>query len=293
MSKNRVVKLKDIKTNFYVRRGINQDHVLMLAELYESAMLEHKDSVTASQAIDLIRLTEEGEMVDGRHRKEAMELAQLTDIKVTIVPAMSPAALVVEATRANYGGALPPTREDMIFTVEQLLSKHGMTAKAVEDSMTMLPKSVVRKYINMANKRINEARLKLAISDITSGSTLLQAARNHNLKPEAVQLALEGKKPKARVGAVQLAAVLTTYHKSYAVQIGRVINKAIDDYRDGEISEDALQGAINHFGHLLRRMFIRVEDWNNRLKAAKLGETLPKGSGDADTNNIFIEKGGK
>lgn len=290
--KHRVINIKDIKANFYVRRGINQDHVLMLAELYEAAMVESKDSVAASRAITAIKLTEEGELVDGRHRKEAMELAQLTDIRVEIVPAMSPSQLVVEATKANYGGALPPTREDMIFTVEQLLSKHGMSAKAIEDSMTMLPKSVVRKYINMANRRLTDLKLKLAIADLSNGMAITQAARVHGLKVEAIQLQLEGKKPKSKTGAAQLSSVLTTHHKSHAAQIGRVVNKAIDDYRDGELSEEALQSALNHYGHLLRRQFIRLEDWQNRLKAVKVGEPLPKGSANLDTDNIFSSKGG-
>lgn len=288
-TKHKVVKLAELKTRYFVRKGINQDHVLMLAELYEAAFLESKDSVTASKAIQSIQVTEELEVVDGRHRKEAMELAQLTDVRVELLPPMTTAELVVAAAKANYGGALPPTREDMIFTVEQLLTKHGMTAKMVEDSLTMLPKSVARKYINMATKRIHDLKMRLAITDITNGINLAAAAKVHGLKPEAIQMVLEGKRPRSKTGAAQLSSALTSYHKGYAIQVGRVINRALEEYRDGEISEDAVQVSINHYGHLLRRQFLRVEDWQNRLRAAKAGEPLPKG--DADVDNIFKEGG--
>ena len=285
-NKHRVVKLKDLKTHYFVRKGINQDHVLMLAELYEAAMLEsNSDSVAASRAVAAIQVTEEMELVDGRHRKEAMELAQITDARVEVLPPMTTAELVVAAAKANYGGALPPTREDMIFTIEQLLTRHGMTAKAVEEHMTMLPKSVVRKYVNMANKRINEIRLKLAITDMANGLTLQQAARQHSLKPEAVQLALEGKKPKSKTGAAQLSSALTAYTKGYSGQVSRIINKSIEEFRNGEISEDTVQTALNHQGHLMRRMFLRLEDWQRRLKAAKVGEAMP--DVDSDTDHVI------
>lgn len=284
MSKHRVIKLKDIRMNHYVRKSINTDHVLMLAELYESGMLESKgDMVKASQVVRPIQITEEGELVDGRHRKEAMELAQITEAKVEVLPAMTSAQLVVAATKANYGGALPPSREDMVYTIEQLMTRHGMTAAAIESQMVMLPRSVARKYISMANKRINETRLKLAITDISNGSTVLQAARNHNLKPEAIQLALSGKKPKTKTGASQLSAALTTYAKGFSNQTSRIIGRALEDFRDGELSEEAVQTTINHFGHLLRRMFLRAQDWENRLKAAKMGE---KAGGYEDVDNV-------
>src|SRR4029077_10348078 len=116
---HKVVKLKDIKSNFFVRKGINQDHVLMLAELYEAAMLEHKgDMVAASKAVTAIQLTDEHDLIDGRHRKEAMELAQITEAYVEVKSGMTSSELVVAAAKANYGGALPPTREDMIYTIE-------------------------------------------------------------------------------------------------------------------------------------------------------------------------------
>lgn len=285
-TKHRVIKLGDLKYSFFVRRGLNQDHVLMLAELYEAALTEAKgDSVAASRAVQAIQVTDDGVLVDGRHRKEAMELAQLTEARVEVLPPMTTSELVVMATKANYGGALPPSREDIIFTVEQLLTKHGMTQAQVESSLSMLPKTVVRKYINMANKRINELRLKLAITDITNGIPIATAARNHGLKVEAVQLQLEGKKPKSKAGAAIISANLTSLAKGFSSASSRAINRALDEYRDGELPEEAVQGAINHFGHLLRRMFLRAEDWNNRLKAAKLGESLPKG--DGDTDNIF------
>lgn len=283
MSKFRVVNIKELKTHFYVRKGINQDHVLMLAEIYEAAMLEGKDSVEASKAIEAIKVTPEGDVVDGRHRKEAMELAQLTDIRVELVDGTK-ADLFVLAIKANHGGSLPSTREDMIFNVEQMLGKMGMTQKAVEEALPILPKSVVRKYINTAVKRISEAKLRLALHDISSaGLTLHQAAKVHGLKVEAIQLALEGKKPKSKLGAAQLSATLTTYTKGYSNQISRVINKAIEDYQAGEIPEEAAQAAINHLGHLLRRIFLRTEDWNSRVKAIRTGSGYPTEDG---LNNI-------
>lgn len=272
MAKHRVVALKDVKTNFFVRKGIDQDHVLMLAELYESALLENKgDQVQASKAIAAIEVTSDLVMVDGRHRKEAMELAGITEARVEDVGSLTDAEIIVRASRANYGGSLPPTREDMIYTVEQMITRMGMSAATVEAHMTMIPKTVIRKYINMANKRINESKIKMALGDIASGMGLLQAARVHGLKAEALKLVIEGKKPKSKAGTAQLNSQLSTYAKTFGLQTTRVVNKALEDYKDGEIAFETAQTVVNHYGHLLRRMFLRVSDWDNRLKALKSG----------------------
>ena len=278
MSKStfRVVALKSIKANFFVRKSINQDHVLMLAELYEAAMIEsNKDQVASSKAIEAIIITESNEMVDGRHRKEAMELAGIQEARVEVVGDLKPSELVVEAAKANYGGALPPSREDMVYTVEQLLGRFGLTHKEIEDRLSMLPKSVIRKYINTANRRSTEAKLRLALSDIANGSSLAGAARAHDVKPEVLKAAIEGKKPKTKVGTAQINNQLSTYAKGFSVQVSRVIHRVIEDYRDGEIPVEAAQSAVNQVGHLIRRMLVRAQDWDNRLRAMKAGGTDP------------------
>ena len=70
------VALKDLKLNLFVRQALNQDHALFLGELLENGV-----------NLPPIRITRKREVIDGRHRIEAYELNNRTEIEAEIVSA--------------------------------------------------------------------------------------------------------------------------------------------------------------------------------------------------------------
>lgn len=265
-SRHTPMKLADIKANFFVRKGLNQDHVLMLAELYEAARIEHKDDILASKAVTIIEVTDDNILVDGRHRKEAMELAEIKVADVERVGILSPSELILRAMQANMGGALPPTRDDMVYSVDQLLHK-GMSARAIEDALTIIPRSVVRRYISIAQRRRKEAAMKQAINDVAStGLTVRAAAQTYGVNEEELSAAIAGKKRKFTNEAGLLAPFSSLYN-ALGRKLGANMRRVFEQYRDGEVSHDAVRGLLNHVCDSTRKLMLRVQDWDNRLKA--------------------------
>src|SRR5207248_3053577 len=107
------VKLTSIQTAFFVRKRLDEDRVIQLALLMENGA-----------DIPPIRITEDHILIDGRHRIEAARLASWTAIDAQIEPSQSDKGLLItEAFNANCGGSVPPTRADILFTIQQLLQQ--------------------------------------------------------------------------------------------------------------------------------------------------------------------------
>lgn len=275
----RTITLSELKTQWFVRKQLNQDHVLMLAELYEASFADAKDEVAASKALPAILVTEadEGvyELVDGRHRKEAMELAGLKQARAEVVTGLSPTELIALAAKANVGGSLPPSREDIQFTVEQMLSRLGMKVTEVKRALDWLPISVLNKYLRNAQRSIADKRLKLALQAVASGQALKEAAKAYDVAEEVLSEAIAGKKSKSKAGLGQINSALTNQFRSHGTVTGRIMNKVLEDYRNGEISKVAAEDAIAHAENLVNKLLLRAADWRNRLRAAELGEPDP------------------
>lgn len=271
-SEKRRVPIKDLKVGFYVRKQLNQDHVLMLAELYEAAFLDSKVSYKASETVQPIKITEEMVVVDGRHRKEAMELAGLDMITVEVVPKMTMKDMILEGMKSNMGGALPPTREDIQFTVEQMLTRLGTSYKdAIAQLSQFMPPSVARKYVGNASSHLNKIRLQMAVAAVSRGLTVGEAAEAHDVSEEALSELILGKQKKIKVGAAQVKASITHRYNSYATQTAMQMKKLFDNFRDGEIGEGMLIEAFNSFRHTITLQERLIANWEARLKAAKVG----------------------
>jgi hypothetical protein len=289
MAKTKTVNLADIKITAYARRELNQDQVLMLAELYEAALMQHGDDVNASQnsGISLIKVTADMEMIDGRHRKEAMELAGYKATKVIEESALSPVNLLSQAAQANIGGSLPPKREDIQYIVEQFM-KMGLAAPAIRSAMPWLPVTVVNKYLKLASNHLAEVRMKLAIQAVNGGEvSLKQAAKTYDVKEEFLAEKITGKRVIQKVGMAQINGAITRAFQSLSHTVGTQISNVLEDFRDGEIPERQAEAVIDHFSHLVGRLNMRIADWKNRLNKAKVGEPEDK---DAMSHHAYPEK---
>lgn len=107
------VQLSELKTNLFVRKELDHEWAYQLAELIEAGV-EMRDN---------IRVTEDMEVVDGRHRMEGYDLAGKKEIRVDVVRVTDELELIAEAYKANTGGSKPPTKEDTEHVVGLLLKR--------------------------------------------------------------------------------------------------------------------------------------------------------------------------
>lgn len=277
MAKHKVVLLSELIIKQYVRKSINQDHVLLLAENYEAALTTAKgDDVEASKAIAPILITEELELVDGRHRKEAMELAGLKSCRAEVSEPLTDLEIVTKAAQLNAGGSLPPSREDIQFMVEQLISKFGLTQPQIRSQLNWMPASVCNKYIKMASGHLAEIRRKLALADIAAGVPLKEAAKRHSVGEDMLAEIVTGRKVKSKAGVVQIKGTITASFRAWGTNVSKMVNRSLEDYRDGDITEAAAEDVIQHVEHLVNRLLVRTVDYRNRLRAVKTGGPIPK-----------------
>lgn len=274
--KIRNVAIADLKVSYYVRKQLDQDNVLRLAELY-----------AAGVEIDPLWITPDNEIIDGRHRKEAADLADVKFVPCIVKAGLAGAELVSEALRANSGGALPASREDIQFTIEQLITKYNVKGTALQKHLSFLPAAVVRKYYNQAISHVMRLRLKAAMDDIAlRGKTLHEAAALHNVKVETLQQAMGNKKgSKNPVGSEesQWKQRLTSKFKGQSMSLGKTFVQVLDEYSDREIPEQAVRNILEHCKRLVTRMMKVVTDYEGRFQALQSGELpdMPQEGDDA------------
>lgn len=259
-----LLKLNQIEIPFYVRKFINEDHVYHLAELYEAGVDLPPIQVTSDKHY----------LVDGRHRKAAMELAMQTEATVELVPPMTPAELIVAAFAANTGGSLPPTRDDIEHTIELLLERN-ISNKEITERMRALPPSITKKYISKVRSNIAKRSLRRAVLAVTdAGMTVEQASLRYEVNEETVRDEIRGTKKKSKsFGMDEIKGGLSAKFKSLSQTNAQLVRKLMDKVRDGEMQPEQLRETVKAIGYYINRMEATNREWEKRVASLIKGET--------------------
>ncbi|KKT24670.1 MAG: hypothetical protein UW07_C0010G0027 [Candidatus Nomurabacteria bacterium GW2011_GWF2_43_8] len=231
------VALKDLKLNLFVRQALNQDHALFLGELLENGV-----------NLPPIRITRKREVIDGRHRIEAYELNNRTEIEAEIVDIETESELIAEAYRANIGGSLPPTTQDTEHTI-MLLLERGETMKRIGELLG-LPAGMARKYINSVKSKISRQKLMKAAAAITD---------------EKLKEVLSGHRRKQKQGVAEVQRGLTKTYKSLGSKNAALIRSLLEKYEDGDVTERQVRDIFAHIERLQKRSARAVSDWKKRF----------------------------
>lgn len=173
--KIQTVPLKDLKSNLFVRQALNPEHALFLAELVENGV-----------TLPPIKITHELVVIDGRHRIEAHELNNRTEITCEVVDVKNETDLIAEAYKANIGGSLPPTPQDTEHTIMLLLDRDETMKRIAE--LLGLPAGMARKYINSVKSKTSRQKLMNAASAVTDGGlTVAKAAEQYGVELEKLK----------------------------------------------------------------------------------------------------------
>ncbi|KKT00843.1 MAG: hypothetical protein UV76_C0007G0051 [Candidatus Nomurabacteria bacterium GW2011_GWA2_43_15] len=247
------VALKDLKLNLFVRQALNQDHALFLGELLENGV-----------NLPPIRITRKREVIDGRHRIEAYELNNRTEIEAEIVDIETESELIAEAYRANIGGSLPPTTQDTEHTI-MLLLERGETMKRIGELLG-LPAGMARKYINSVKSKISRQKLMKAAAAITDGGlTINKAAEQYEVDAEKLKEVLSGHRRKQKQGVAEVQRGLTKTYKSLGSKNAALIRSLLEKYEDGDVTERQVRDIFAHIERLQKRSARAVSDWKKRF----------------------------
>ena len=242
MGTTKMVARNDLKTEFFVRKHLDDDYVIQLGELYEAGV-----------EIPPITVVEKTmEVVDGRHRLAAHDLLNRDMVPVKFVPAATRMDLICEAFKANYGGPRPPTREDIEFTISQLVDG-GMGQAKIAEALPF-PKSLVRRYVaNVISSKRRQKVSAAAQAVLDGGMTVVKAAEKFEIEPEDLKGVLSGKR-KRNAGVGEYKAGITSRFRSTSLKNANVIKTSIDAYEDGKLSEKNVRTILDHVSACIRQM---------------------------------------
>lgn len=254
------VALKDLYVNLFVRKALNQDHVIALAELIA-------EKVEMYTRIRVAILDGKMVIVDGRHRKEAYDLCNITHVVVDIDTSITnETELIAAAYKANVGGALPPTTGDTEQTVALLLER-GETKKHIGELLG-LPAGLARKYVNTVQSRLTRSKLHLAAEAIAEdGLTVAKAAEKFGVDPEQLKEVVSGNRRKTKQGVAEIQRMLTSQYRSMSTKNGCLLKKLLEKYEDSDITRRQLEEIIKHLEVLQRKSGRALADWKARFEA--------------------------
>lgn len=262
----RKVKLSELKCTFFVRTQLDQEHVLKLADLY-----------LAGVALPPLKITQANEVVDGRHRKEAMEVAFLQphrEIDVEVVSEDGSPELIALALKSNEGGSKQPTRADIVHTIRLMLLERASEKRIYDLLADVYPKAVVRKYLEAAKRTLKRSAIQAAKEDVANGSTVKEAAEKHGIEVVDLKKAIA---PSVGINQDRLKVTLREITNRYFA-LSRanqaLAKRMVMGYADGDVNEGAVSAILEKIDFLSKRQVRQVEDWRLRFSAAKRGQLV-------------------
>lgn len=256
MGQRATISMSALKETFFVRKQTDTEHVLHLAELYE-----------AGEKLPPLLTTREGDIVDGRHRYRALDLIGRKVVEVEYVTEVERGELLIRALKANTGGSLPPTREDINYTIRQLLEA-GVTHSVIVERLPF-PASLVRKHLASVKSGLNRDRQMKAIRDVNDhGMTVVQAAEANNVDPDAVREIISGNRRK-KTSVAEINAGVTNAYRGRSRVLANIFTRTLKLYEDGDLTTAKVNEVFTHVEKAHKQAAKTVNDWVKRFEALK------------------------
>lgn len=260
MSKIIVVKLSDLKKDFYIREKLVEEHWFLMAELMDAGV-----------KFPPIEITEDRNVEEGRHRIRAAEYLGRETIEAVIVPDKGELESVSHSLEVNYGGSLPPTTEDLIHTFTYLIQKSIPREKIIQQFSKFIPKSVVGTYFQKASSNVTNKRVYEAINLIKeNGLDIHEAAKKVGLKSIAqikneIDRRLGDIKPKIP----NFKAIFASKFANFNTSNGHLISQLRIAYKNAEISAETVADTLKTLGDLISNTNKVYQDWQARFAKMK------------------------
>lgn len=263
-----MVSLTSISNKFDVRTALDEDRVVQFVGLYEAGV--------DLPPVKLVKLGDEKfAYIDGRHRGAARAYLNLPDVPALIFNGSlsdNPVELFAQALQSNWGGAKPPTRNDITHTIIRML-EHGASQALVSGRLDFLPKGALRAYIAQARSTLAKRKLARAMEDVADGMTVEEAAKRRRVNIELIKNSISGKRGKKIGGSAEMELVIAL--KSHIAgqmgsansSIGKKVQMLLQHVEDGEVTSKSAMEILKDWNERLRKSMVRVADWQARVEA--------------------------
>ena len=256
----RRIQIADLNTNLFVRKELDVEHALYLAELIENG----------TPMRDLIEVTDTAGhtniIVDGRHRKDAYELAKIKEIEVKVLAFESEIEMIGYAYRANSGGSLPPPRHDTEHTVMLFIDRKESLKNIAQ--LLGLPIGMTRSYVAAIKAKETRQKIAKAISAVTDGGlTVAKAAENYGVDADSIKDHISGKRKGHKNGIDDIQRGLTTDYKSLGSKNAALLRSILDKFEDGDVTRKQVLAILDHLVDLQKGAARSLKSWRDRFEA--------------------------
>jgi hypothetical protein len=262
------VSIDELQETFDVRKKLDENRIMHFGMLYE-----------AKGEIPPIWITSNMEVVDGRHRIAGAKLAGVKTVPCIIIEGKDRAELIVEALKANMGGALPPTKDDFIVSFTQMIEAGMSRTRIIELMADKLPRSVTRKIVHDVQAMVYKRAVQRAFDAVAQGHmNVVEAAAHFNVEEKGLRTALGGRKKRIvadKFGLDSVTRSMTRRYTSISMSNAKVYGQLAEALEDGEVSPKTVEKVFDKIDGLLERQRKLVEIWRARLlpgKGAKKSE---------------------
>lgn len=254
-----ILPLDSLKESFIVRVTLSTDNVTRL-----------KDLISAGADVGHLLVSEDdNEIIDGRHRRAAYAELGYKKVSCEVRKFASKTEKILAALQCNMGGALPPTHADINHTIRVLLSEGQSRREIISDLSDKLgfPKKMIQAQVDEVQSNLVKARLNSAVSAVTRGETVHQAAERYQVNLETLQKKLspaeeENGRPSLNVLKSHFSQECTSFSRTIASNMTRVVR----DIGDGLLSDEEVEDLKNHLEKLHKRSNECMANWILRLE---------------------------
>jgi hypothetical protein len=221
------------------------------------------------ESVARIEIAEDFTVTDGRHRIAGAEMMNETKIRAVIFPVKSKAEQVERAFLANIdpNAPKPPTKEDIIVSVREMLGQGMSKAKILELVSKYAPEPHAKKFIDEARHGIYRDKMNNAKHDVFDHDlTITEAANKHGVDEAKLRSEISGKKTGGKKNAAHFKKVLSTQFRSQGQKIANTVKAATKAYDDTDMSSDQLMEVYDYLGNYLKRQLKNVKDQAERFE---------------------------
>jgi hypothetical protein len=232
-----------------------------------------------------IIVTTELELIDGRHRVEALRRLGRVHVKAFIAKTRNKIENIMESVRANAGGALPPTQQDFEHAIELLINQ-GMKKHEVVDQFP-LPKKVTDKYYTAVMNKIYKRKVGRAIEEIIKGEmTVLAAAEKYKVKPEDLRDMIANRKERG-INVPAAMGNMETRVRGLSAAITKQASMLVAKYADAEVDAEDMKRYADRVRDSGRRILATTEN-----VVARIHDTIAVKSANIDVPHEEEEEKG-
>ena len=272
------IQIDKIKNIFDVRKVLDDDNILRLAELIQAGV--------DLPPIEVIELPDGGyAYIDGRHRAAARSIHNIPTVPAIVRPVSDGTSkhtleLYAQALKANYGGPKPPTKPDLEHVVNQML-EIGATESEIKKHLSFIPPVVLKKYVSFGQTNIVRRNIRQAMAWIEAGRSLEAAAKMYKIRPEVLRNAIEGKKSKMDGSpALEFKNYVTFALRQANMGIAKRLELLMDRVELGVITPEHAEQVLDAWEKSLNGSAHRLRDWRERLKQRDTNSTGAKDNSD-------------